>query len=173
MRGGGGRYDGAGPRMRVAMSAVVLMLGCNSYGTPDDCASAGGRCVIAGGLGVCAKEGPQTRATAIQVVTLAVPSAASRSSTRVTHIRPATDPQLTGGLASQPLPSSDASRCAAPRRTSQCTHERLFDPAYHRRWLHRHPRCGLRRRQRRPQRVLQLVFMFRNGHSRSIVRGRA
>jgi hypothetical protein len=50
--------------MRVFISAALLgllVLGCTSstlsYGTPQDCANAGGRCVI-GGFN-CAKTGPE------------------------------------------------------------------------------------------------------------------
>jgi hypothetical protein len=48
--------------MRVCILAFSAMVaaGCNSasYGTPQDCAAAGGQCVLGAGADNCAKQGP-------------------------------------------------------------------------------------------------------------------
>jgi len=53
---------GVGVPMR-AISLLAFAMGCTScaspsYGTPADCAAAGGQCAIGGGIG-CVKQGPE------------------------------------------------------------------------------------------------------------------
>ncbi len=49
-------------KLLVPATLLVVTLGCStsssSYGTPQDCAAAGGQCIIGPSAGVCAKEGP-------------------------------------------------------------------------------------------------------------------
>jgi len=62
----GGRCSCGNARIPQCIAGVCTVctggpsdpLGCDSYGTPQDCTAAGGQCVLGGGGALCAKQGP-------------------------------------------------------------------------------------------------------------------
>src|SRR5580704_7407066 len=56
--GGSGASSGASSGRGASGATADGASGASGYGTPQDCSNAGGQCVLAGGGGLCAKQGP-------------------------------------------------------------------------------------------------------------------